>query len=342
MAAGRRAGAIVTLAAGIVVFRPKLDLLLALAERLAAEADGLFIFANGVEDAALLDRLRECGAQVIACDYNLGVAEAFNQLALHAICAGHDRLAIFDEDSGLPPGGLRALSESMDRLEAAGRAPAVLGPRIVAPADAPDYRSPRYFRARGEALGALKPVRYVISSGSLLSLNAFRRVGPFRSDFFIDAVDTEWCFRTWRAGFSVWADDAVHMEHRIGAGVTRRTIFGAGFPRQPLMRLYAYMRNQTYCLRLRHIPLGWRLLVAAHLVRLYGAHWLDAPDRAAFARMANAAVRDGLSGRLGPPPGAHRAANLALDQGRAKSVAADAQATDTAPESRKAGARRLI
>jgi rhamnosyltransferase len=299
-------------AAGVVAFRPNLDVFLPLVRRLQDEVERLFVFANGDIDAATLAALHATRAHVIESRYNLGVGEAFNQLALHAILGGCRRLAVFDDDSGLPAGALRALDAAMDAIEASGRRPAVVGPSIVSPTASPrEYRPPRYFRVGGEAVGEAHAVRYVISSGSLINLDAFRRVGRFRSDFFMDAIDTEWCFRAWSRGFSCWVDESVRMEHRIGAGVTRRTILGRGFPKQPPMRLYAYIRNQIYCLRLAHLPLWWRALLAAHLARLCGASWLDADDKREMAALIAAAARAGSAGRLGPPPQAECAAQLA-------------------------------
>lgn len=300
-------------AAGIVAFRPNPLLFLPLVRRLESEADALFVFVNGAIDAETLTALRATRATIIESPYNLGVGEAFNQLALHALWADCARLAIFDDDSALAPGSIATLGRSMDALEAERRKPAVVGPTIVSPADAPQtYRPPRYFRAHGEDVASAQSVLYVISSGSLINLGAFRSIGRFRSDFFMDAIDTEWCFRARASGFSCWVDVDVEMEHRIGGGVTRANLFGRGFPKQPPMRLFAYIRNQIYCLRRAHMPLWWRALLAAHLARLCGAHWLDAEDKPTMRRLIGQALRDGVQGRLGPPPQAELAARLPI------------------------------
>lgn len=298
-------------AAGVVAFRPNPDLLLPLIRRLETEADVLFVFVNGAIDEPTLAALRAASVKLIESPYNLGVGEGFNQLALHAMWAGCKRLAIFDDDSTLAAGSIAALARSMDALEAAGEKPAVVGPLIVSPADAPHaYRPPRYFRASGDDVASAQAVLYVISSGSLINLGAFRHIGRFRSDFFMDAIDTEWCFRARARGYSCWVDVDVEMEHRIGAGVTRANLFGRGFPKQTPMRLFAYIRNQVYCLRRTRMPLWWRGLLLAHLVRLCGAHWLGADDKPAMRKLIGQALSDGMKGRLGPPPQAECAVSL--------------------------------
>ena len=58
----------------------------------------------------------------------------------------------------------------------------------------------------------------MISSGSLVSLEALREIGPFREDFFIDMVDTEWSLRGWARGRGSWIAESVPMRHALGKG----------------------------------------------------------------------------------------------------------------------------
>jgi rhamnosyltransferase len=205
---------------------------------------------------------------------------------------------------------IEALAARMDTLEATGERVAVVGPRIVSPVGT-DFKAPRYFPRPGVAAHAgAKPVHYVISSGSLIDLRTLRDVGPFRADFFIDAIDTEWCFRAWTHGASCWTADEVTMIHRIGAGVVRVRGLGNATPRQPEFRLYAYVRNQAHCLTLAHIPLAWKARFAAHLVRVVLVSWIDRGGRLSFLGAMMQAAWRGFRGRLGPPPGASGLASV--------------------------------
>jgi rhamnosyltransferase len=58
----------------------------------------------------------------------------------------------------------------------------------------------------------------VITSGSLLSVATFTKVGPYRSDFFIDFVDHEYCLRLRQLGYKVVISTAPLMVHAMGAG----------------------------------------------------------------------------------------------------------------------------
>lgn len=54
------------------------------------------------------------------------------------------------------------------------------------------------------------------TSGSLISTQAWRDVGPFRDDFFIDYVDTEYCMRLRNKGYRVLISPKVGMIHPLG------------------------------------------------------------------------------------------------------------------------------
>jgi rhamnosyltransferase len=61
-----------------------------------------------------------------------------------------------------------------------------------------------------------KEVKAVITSGSLISLNALYEVGGFRDEFFIDCVDSEYCLRARSKGFRIALSSRPLMQHRIG------------------------------------------------------------------------------------------------------------------------------
>lgn len=298
-------------AAGIVAFRPDPDQLLALARAAAREAAPVVVVANSALDDTLREALLDIGAQIVDAPCNLGVAEAFNICALIAMLAGKRRLLLLDQDSDLPRGAVARLSASLDVIAERGETPAVVGPAIVAPeGEANLFKPPRYFRrSRAVPVGHCQAVHYVISSGSLIDLQAFRQIGRFRSDFFIDAVDTEWCFRAWAKGASCWVDRGVRMPHRIGRGVVK-TKLGPAIPRQADFRLYAYVRNQAYCLTLAHVPALWKLRIGAHLARTVMVYWLDQSRSRSFLQAMAQAWRDGRVGKLGPPPGVEGAMTL--------------------------------
>lgn len=290
-------------AVGVVAFEPERELIVPLVNSALDEAECAFVFVNAVIDEAVLNDLRDLGprCRIIESGSNLGMAEALNMIALHATLAGYSRVLVFDQDSRPPKGLLAALGSAMDMLQAAGERVAVVGPTIAAPKDRErEFKSPRYFQARERRpVLDLVPVRYVITSGSLVELNAFRAIGKFRSDFFMDSIDTEWCFRAWARGHSCWYLPSVVMEHTIGEGV----LMGR-YPRQSPMRMYSWFRNQVVTIALPHVPPLWKARLAMHLALLTVAVVIDARFDRSVLRSIGRAFVDGWRRKLGPPPGA--------------------------------------
>lgn len=287
--------------AGIVAFRPEGDELSRLAELAHAEAGHVIVFANGALPDELESKLKQGGAEIIASPCNLGVAEALNIIMLAAQLRGARRVLLLDQDALWQAGALAALSRAMDALEGAGVNAALVGPRILAPSAGGNYVAPRYFDVRAAPKRSdARAVRYLITSGSLIQVDAWRRTGAFRSDFFIDMIDVEWCFRAWRAGYSCWCADEVAVEHRVGQGEVRA--LGMRATRQPQFRFRAYVRNLTHCLTLAHVPWGWKLRFAANIARLSLVYQFSTEPR--LYRWIWREIADGLAGRLGPPRGA--------------------------------------
>lgn len=304
-------------AAGVVAFNPDINIIVPLVASVVSDVRYVVVFVNALIGDDVVDQLQQFGqhCQIVRSDYNLGVAEALNFIALHAALNGCSRVILFDQDSRPPARMIPNLCSAMDDLERTGEKVAVIGPRIVAPQGrAGEYKSPRYFRRRTKTpIGRLAPVEYIITSGTLLSLDAFRAIGTFRSDFFIDAIDTEWCFRAWATGYSCWFAEDVPMEHTIGEGAVRSRILRFRFPHQSRMRLYSFFRNQSACLLQPHMPVAWKIKFSLHMARVGLAMLVSSRSKASDARLIVHAVRDGLQNRLGPPPGAAHVVQRAHD-----------------------------
>lgn len=64
----------------------------------------------------------------------------------------------------------------------------------------------------------IKPdVKACITSGSLYDLSIFGRIGLFREDYFIDAVDTEFCYRIKRNGGSIYVFGQTSLMQTYGS-----------------------------------------------------------------------------------------------------------------------------
>lgn len=164
------------------------------------------------------------GVKYCANGGNSGIACALNSGATFALADGYRYLLTMDQDS-------RAFPDMVETLSAChGKSVALVAPYLLSRDGQP---SP---------VGrACRPVQTAMTSGSLLDLNAYRRVGPFRDDFFIDFVDIEYCLRLRKHGYKVLQADSAHLEHHVGRRI------GAGrfsVITHPPLRKYYKTRNR--------------------------------------------------------------------------------------------------
>jgi rhamnosyltransferase len=291
------------LAAGIVVYRPEPGLAEALVQLLLPQVDQLLVYCNSPLPVALSATLTEHRHRLAALGdgRNLGLGVAHNRIIEAAIAQGIKHVLLLDQDSIPPPGLGRELLARMSGLITAGHRPAVVGARPVGSGGSP-YKAPRLLPpAAARPHGCDMPVELVISSGSLIDASAYHAIGPFREDFFIDAIDTEWCLRARFMGFTCWMATDLAMEHRLGAGVLRLPLGGVQLVRQPPSRAYTFVRNQLAMFRLQHVPSRWKLRAVARLAAYSIGQTAAGPNRGAVVRALARGWRDGLLGRLGQP-----------------------------------------
>ena len=293
-----------SIAAGIVTFHPDTAQLHRLVRTLLLRLDCVYLFNNAELDPGLHETLAadEAVRFIDARPQLRRRRVGLNVIALAASRDGFERLIVFDQDSRAWPGMVERLEVAFDQLEASRRKPVAVGPQLVAPAGNRAFKAPTYrVRPGVPAEGSLTPVDFLPTSGTLFNLRALRETGLFRADYFIDAIDLEWSFRAWARGATCWLATDVAMEHTVGSG-TVDLPFGLTMPKQAPVRMYCHIRNTTYGLRLPHIPLRWKVKQTAYMViQIIGYSLHHRFARAAVAPLL-AGVRDGLLGRLGPPP----------------------------------------
>ena len=215
--------------------------------RVVPQVGGTVIVDNGSAAAALamLNEVSASGpATLIANGENLGIARALNNGVRHALAHGYSWALLLDQDTQVD-------DDMVDRLLATlagfpeGVRPAVIGSRFRDTNGRPPETLP--LGAKGENW---QEVESVITSGSLLSLAAYTKIGPFRDEFFIDHVDTEYCLRARAAGYRVIETLAPLMSHTVGAPSRHRMLWKKRWTtNHSAERRYYIARNNTVLLR---------------------------------------------------------------------------------------------
>ena len=293
--------------AGIVTYRPDIRLLEDLISRIAAEVAIVVIIANSPLENSVIETLQSISSDIKfifqECHENIGLGAAYLRIVSIARACGAERIVLFDQDSSPHPGMIARLGKILDRLEREGHRPAVLGPRPVSPADVnASYKNPTiHLHSSRKASNRARATWFVISSGSLIPLAAIDAVGSFDADFFIDAIDLEWCMRAWSRGYTCWLADDVVMPHRLGIGAADMAWPRWKFALQPSWRLSLYARNQAALLLRGYIPCSWKLRWVGYLLCQVVAYFVI--DRGDLDRSKALlwGFYNGVRGNLGRP-----------------------------------------
>lgn len=177
--------------------------------------------------------------ELIKQEANLGQAAALNRGLAAAFRKGYLWALALDDDSSVEPDIVRSLTGSWRAVSGDGGKPvAVMGI---------SYRDSRTGFAEPEPADGVRFLekRGVITSGSLISLDIYRQIGPFREEFFIDFVDYDFCLRARDKGYRIVKLSRFGMTHSLGYQTRRRIgwFFVETTNHAPLRRYYMYRNS---------------------------------------------------------------------------------------------------
>jgi rhamnosyltransferase len=95
--------------------------------------------------------------------------------------------------------------------------------------------------------------RLLITSGSIINLKAYKDIGRFDENLFIDFVDTEYCFKSILKNYSLVSFQNIYMHHQIGSIYNKVPLKNFKKNERSLhssVRLYYMTRNFFYLKRL--------------------------------------------------------------------------------------------
>lgn len=207
----------------LVTFNPDIDSI----KKLVNELDefSIYISDNGSNNIETLKKisLNSTNVCLIMNKRNLGIAKAQN-LAMEKACEEKIEFFFFlDQDSFITSNQLIKLEK--DYLNSKINKLAILSAST---------------ENRKEQFGIL-PTNEVISSGMLVSVEYYKKVGGMMEELFIDMVDFEWCWRFRKLKYQIAVDYDVDFEHQIG---NKNMVLGK-YVVSPF-RLYYVFRNSLF------------------------------------------------------------------------------------------------
>ena len=294
-----------TIAAVATAFHPD-ERLTAVVEAALKSCERVVVVDNTPGDGPFLaDTLRDrAGVTVLRDGRNRGLAGALNAGVDELLAVEHggvgrpDLLLFLDQDSVLSEDLVLGLAQHLTD-------PSV---GIAAPA-AWDERQGRYYEPGADKGPDVADRDTVITSGMLVRRDVLTEVGRFRTEFFVDHVDNDFCLRVRAAGYRVLRDKRQKLAHSLGQRNQHKLPgLSVSSSRHPTWRLYWIARNGTVLIRehRKDAPL-WTRNTAAYLVWWFGLRTAIEAPRGPRAMAMLRGFRDGMRGRTSRrylPPGA--------------------------------------
>ncbi len=196
------------------------------------QVEELLLFDNSTKKSNLINELPSQNKIIYYSKHtNMGVGYALNYAAGYFVKKGYHYLLTMDQDSIATPNMVLNLLRSCKEINKVG----IISPKHIGRFDPyPTNES-------------IEEKLVVMTSGNILNLSVYTKVGSFADYFFIDYVDTEYCMRLNKNGFKVLTNNAVALYHNE-ANVSKRNFFvGVVFPyNHSAKRLYFKVRNRCY------------------------------------------------------------------------------------------------
>jgi rhamnosyltransferase len=203
--------------------------------------------------------------EIIKNKENEGIGAALNQGMSRTIELGYEWALTFDQDSWVDPDLVKVLI-GIYRLQPRPELVGIIGCNF----EDENTHIPSMKCVPGAPI--FREIEAVVTSGSFLRVSTFSKVGPFRSDFFIDFIDHEYCLRLLDLGYEVIISTAPLMVHAFGAG-SLVSPDGAGgrfgiilTNRSPLRRYYMTRNGLIVAKRYFSVAPKWVLRSVASLL----------------------------------------------------------------------------
>lgn len=276
----------------VVTFNPEIQILGQLLDALSTQVDSIVIVDNGsyVDLIAWNNKYQASSAKVLLMGQNHGIAAAHNVGITWAQNNGAEHVLLMDQDSIPAPDMVQKLAFALLNAGINFDSPAIAaGPICV------DIRTGNksFFVTERNGMPArwwpsssfppfdvVREVSSLISSGTLINLKLLKIVGGMRGNYFIDHVDTEWCFRAKARGYILLGVSNALMTHTLGDKARNIWFFGwRNVAYHSPLRDYYMFRNTLLMCRDTKMSVVWRLHLTIRLLKFLIYFVIFTPQR---------------------------------------------------------------
>jgi rhamnosyltransferase len=224
-------------------------------DALRGQVGHVVIVDNGSlpESLAILQSLeREPGIRVERLGENRGVGHALNVGVQRARQMGFSWLLTMDQDSVVDSSMIKAYQAAVER-----------DPGVVC-------LSPCVIRNGRKENAANGVVGYAITSGNLVQVSLFDRVGLYDEGFFVDCIDFDFSLRLRRAGYLMHRVANACMQHQLGEVRKVPNFVNRHYAEHSPVRRYYMSRNFMYLMEryLFRFPVFILKLAVSHVLLL--------------------------------------------------------------------------
>jgi len=284
-----------------VTYNPEIDVLEKQILSIINQVSTIIIVDNGSQNLPeiLTQKLKieseyKCNIEILTNDKNVGLAKAQNIGIEKALQNETDYIILLDQDSILEHNCISNMKNVYINSNVD-----LLGPVFYDPDSGVEYPGTNYngpFINR-DKIESCSEVTYIIASGSFFSADIYKKNGPMVEELFIDYIDVEWSLRAKSKGMKIAMTNRAKMSHTIGD--CRREFFGRTISVHSPMRRYYLTRNSFYMLRLKYVPVGYKLReITFNIFRtIIGVFYSE--DKSYTIKLAFRGVKDGLKGNYG-------------------------------------------
>ena len=282
------------IAAVIVTWNPLVSDVLACAESLLSQVDTIIYSDNGsdADTKKLLTELQQKHKNIVCLwnGENLGIATALNRGVACARELKAEWVMTLDHDSVPEKDMVAKMFAAYQTLsDEEKNTTAILCPNFML------AKGPSYHDARARF------IETSITSGQLVKMKLFEKIGGYEDDLFVECVDHEFCFRAFAHGYRTFLAPDAMLRQRIGHPDVKQ-LFGKTFvvPHYSPERYYYQLRNTVviYKKYYRIVP-RWVLKNMPPVVYSLIKVVLYEKQPARKLGLAMLGVFDGLRGKLG-------------------------------------------
>ena len=198
--------------------------------------DELYIIDNSDKDNKLLaERLNDPKIKYFFNGRNLGIAKALNLGCEKAFRNDYTWILTMDQDSSFPCEKIKNYFEDFDAIQ--NNSIGIISPYHVLKNDI----------IKTDEKESFTEIDNVMTSGNLLNLRIWEKVGKFDESLFIDEVDSDICYKIIEKGYKIIQLNKIKMFHELGK-LEKRNFFMKKISvfNHNYIRKYYIIRNKCY------------------------------------------------------------------------------------------------